>query len=196
MEKQLNGKRVAILVANGFEQVELTGPKEALEAAGAETEIISPVEKKVRGWEGEDEDWGSKFKVDVPLADATARNYDALLLPGGVMNPDKLRLEPQAIEFIRQFVSSGKPVGAICHGPWTLIDAGAVRGRRMTSYPSIKTDLINAGANWVDAEVVVDNGIVTSRKPADIPAFNRKLIEEISEGIHTRQPSPQQSMAE
>jgi protease I len=196
MENQLNGKRVAILVANGFEQVELTGPKEALEAAGAETEIISPVEKKVRGWEDEDEDWGSKFKVDVPLAEASARHYDALLLPGGVMNPDKLRLEPQAIEFIRQFVNSGKPIGAICHGPWTLIDAGAVRGRRMTSYPSIKTDLINAGANWVDEEVVVDNGIVTSRKPADIPAFNRKLIEEIGEGVHARQPVPQKFMAE
>lgn len=194
MEKQLNGKRVAILVTNGFEQVELTGPKEALEAAGAETDIVSPAEKKVRGWEGEDMDWGNKFKVDVPLAEANARNYDALLLPGGVMNPDKLRLEPQAIEFIRQFVNSGKPIGAICHGPWTLIDAGAVRGRRLTSYPSIKTDLINAGANWVDEEVVVDNGIVTSRKPSDIPAFNRKLIEEIAEGVHERQSSPQQSM--
>jgi len=192
----LNGKRVAILVTNGFEQVELTGPKEALEAAGAETEIVSPMEKKVRGWEGEEMDWGSKFKVDVPLAEASARNYDALLLPGGVMNPDKLRLEPQAIEFIRQFVNSGKPIGAICHGPWTLIDAGAVRGRRMTSYPSIKTDLINAGANWVDEEVVVDNGIVTSRKPADIPAFSRKLIEEIGEGVHPRQSSPQQAMSE
>jgi protease I len=121
---------VAILVADGFEQVELTGPKEALEAAGAETDIVSPAEKKVRGWEGDDMDWGSKFKVDVPLAEANARNYDALLLPGGVMNPDTLRLEPQAIEFIRQFVNSGKPIGAICHGPWTLIDAGAVRGRR------------------------------------------------------------------
>ncbi len=196
MEKQLTGKRVAILVANGFEQVELTGPKEALEAAGAETQIVSPVEKKVRGWEGEDMDWGSKLKVDVPLAEASGRNYDALLLPGGVMNPDKLRLEPKAIAFIREFVNSGKPIGAICHGPWTLIDAGAVRGRKMTSYPSIKTDLINAGANWVDAEVVVDNGIVTSRKPADIPAFNRKLIEEISEGVHNRQPGIQQSIAE
>ena len=194
MENQLNGKRVAILVTNGFEQVELTGPKEALEAAGAETEIVSPAEKKVRGWEGEDMDWGNKFKVDVPLAEANARNYDALLLPGGVMNPDKLRLHPEAIEFIRQFVNSGKPIGAICHGPWTLIDAGAVRGRRLTSYPSIKTDLINAGANWVDEEVVVDNGIVTSRKPSDIPAFNRKLIEEIAEGVHERKGSPQHSM--
>jgi protease I len=141
-------------------------------------------------------DWGSKFKVDVSLAEASARNYDALLLPGGVMNPDKLRLEPKAIEFIRQFVGSGKPIGAICHGPWTLIDAGAVRGRKITSYPSIKTDLINAGANWVDAEVVVDNGIITSRKPADIPAFNSKLIEEISEGVHNRQPGTQQAIAE
>ncbi|HXT10488.1 MAG TPA: type 1 glutamine amidotransferase domain-containing protein [Candidatus Angelobacter sp.] len=196
MENKLTGKRVAILVADGFEQVEMTGPKEALEAAGAETEIISPAEKKVKGWEGEDMDWGSKFKIDVPLEEASARKYDALLLPGGVMNPDKLRLFPKAIEFIREFVNSGKPIGAICHGPWTLIDAGAVRGRRMTSYPSIKTDLINAGANWVDEEVVVDNGIVTSRKPADIPAFNSKLVEEIAEGVHTRQPTSQQSMAE
>ena len=195
MENKLNGKRIAILVENGFEQVELTGPKEALEAAGAETEIISPVEKRVRGWEGEDMDWGNRFKVDVPLAEASARNYDALLLPGGVMNPDKLRLHPEAIEFIRQFVNSGKPIGAICHGPWTLIDAGAVKGRRMTSYPSIKTDLINAGANWVDEEVVTDNGIVTSRKPADIPAFCNKLIEEIAEGPHPKQGMPQQSMS-
>jgi protease I len=194
MANELNGKRVAILVADGFEQVELTGPKEALEAVGAETDIISPVEKKVRAWD--EDDWGSKFKVDVPLAEANARNYDALLLPGGVMNPDHLRLYPEAIEFIRQFVNSGKPIGAICHGPWTLIDAGAARGRRMTSYRSIKTDLINAGANWVDEEVVVDNGIVTSRKPADIPAFNRKLIEEIGGGAHARQRSPQQTMAE
>jgi len=195
MEKKLNGKRVAILVENGFEQVELTGPKEALEAAGAETEIISPVEKRVRGWEGEDMDWGNRFKVEVPLAEASARNYDALLLPGGVMNPDKLRLHPEAIEFIKQFVNSGKPIGAICHGPWTLIDAGAVKGRRMTSYPSIKTDLINAGANWVDEEVVTDNGIVTSRKPADIPAFCNKLIEEIAEGPHPKQGVAQQSMS-
>lgn len=194
MEKQLNGKRVAILVADGFEQVELTGPKEALEAAGAETEIVSPVEKKVKAWD--EDDWGSKFKVDVPLAEANARNYDALLLPGGVMNPDHLRLYPEAIEFVRQFVNSGKPIGAICHGPWTLIDAGAVRGRRMTSYPSIKTDLINAGANWVDEEVVTDNGIVTSRKPSDIPAFNRKLIEEIGEGVHAREGLPQRTMTE
>jgi protease I len=195
MENKLDGKRVAILVADGFEQVEMTGPKEALEEAGAKTEIISPSGKKVRGWEGEDMDWGNKFKVDVPLAEANARSYDALLLPGGVMNPDKLRLHPEAIEFIRQFVNSGKPIGAICHGPWTLIEAGTVKGRRITSYPSIKTDLINAGADWVDEEVVVDNGIVTSRKPGDIPAFNRKLIEEIAEGVHPREGTPQQSIS-
>lgn len=189
MEKNLNGKRVAILVADGFEEVELLGPKEALEEAGAETEIISPADKKVHAWDGDEMDWGKKLTVDVPLAEANARNYDALLLPGGVMNPDKLRLHPEAIEFVRQFVNSGKPIGAICHGPWTLIDAGAVRGRRMTSYPSIKNDLINAGANWVDEEVVVDNGIVTSRKPADLEAFDRKLIEEIAEGPHARQGS-------
>jgi protease I len=196
METNLNGKRVAILVADGFEQVELTGPQEALEEAGADTQIISPAGKKVRGWEGEDMDWGNKFKVDVPLEEASARNYDALLLPGGVMNPDKLRLEPKAIEFIREFFNSGKPIGAICHGPWTLIDAGVVKGKRLTSYPSIKNDLINAGAQWVDEEVVVDNGLVTSRKPSDIPAFSRKLVEEIAEGVHADRKYPQQAVTE
>jgi protease I len=184
--KPLEGKKVAILVTNGFEQVELTGPKEALEKAGAETEIVSPAGETVRGWE--ESKWGKTFKVDVPLRRAKASNYDALLLPGGVMNPDKLRLEPKAIEFIRTFFDESKPVAAICHGPWTLIDAGVARGRRMTSYPSIKTDLKNAGVEWVDEQVVVDNGLVTSRKPADIPAFNRKMIEEFGEGkhLHTR----------
>jgi protease I len=184
METKLDGKKVAILVADGFEQVELTSPKEALEEAGAETEIVSPAERKVRGWD--ETDWGSKFKVDVPLSEANAGDYDALLLPGGVMNPDHLRLEPKAIQFIREFFDAGKPVAAICHGPWTLIDAGVVKGRRLTSYPSIKTDLKNAGVDWVDEEVVVDNGLVTSRKPADLPAFNRKMIEEIGEGVHSR----------
>jgi len=187
MEPKLQGKKVAILVADGFEQEELAGPQEALENAGAETEIVSPVEKKVRAWDGDDMDWGSKFKVDVLLSEARAGNYDALVLPGGVMNPDKLRIEPQALQFIRSFFNAGKPVAAICHGPWTLIDAGVAKGRRMTSYPSIKTDLINAGAQWVDEEVVVDNGLVTSRRPSDIPAFNRKMIEEFSEGIHEGQ---------
>ena len=187
MQTTLDGKKVAILVTNGFEETELTSPKEALEDAGAETQIVSPAEKKVRSWA--ETDWGSKFKVDVPLNQANAADYDALLLPGGVMNPDHLRLEPKAISFIREFFDAGKPVAAICHGPWTLIDAGVVKGRRMTSYPSIKTDLKNAGANWVDEEVVVDNGLVTSRKPDDLPAFNHKMIEEFAEGIHAGQQS-------
>lgn len=194
MKKQLDGKRVAILVAQGFEQSELFEPKKALEDAGAETAIVSPVEHRVRAWN--ETDWGDDVSVDVPLSEANARNYHALLLPGGVMNPDKLRLQPRAIEFVRSFVESGKPIAAICHGPWTLIDAGGVRGRRMTSYPSIKTDLINAGANWVDEEVVVDNGLVTSRKPSDIPAFNRKMIEEISEGIHVHRTGRESAIAE
>ena len=194
MNTELKGKKVAILVADGFEQVELTGPQEALEAAGAETEIVSPADKKVKGWD--EKDWGSKFTVDAPLDEARAEEYDALLLPGGVMNPDKLRLQPKAIEFIRQFFAAGKPVAAICHGPWTLIDAGVARGRRMTSYPSIKTDLINAGVNWVDEEVVVDNGLVTSRKPSDIPAFNRKMIEEFGGGIHDAQKNREHAVAE
>ena len=187
MQTTLDGKKVAILVTNGFEETELTSPKEALEDAGAETQIVSPAEKKVRSWA--ETDWGGKFKVDVPLNQANPADYDALLLPGGVMNPDHLRLEPKAISFIREFFDAGKPVAAICHGPWTLIDAGVVKGRRMTSYPSIKTDLKNAGANWVDEEVVVDNGLVTSRKPDDLPAFNHKMIEEFAEGIHTGQQS-------
>jgi len=185
MEAKLDGKKVAILVSNGFEETELKSPKEALEDAGAETEIVSPVEKRVRSWA--ETDWGSKFKVDVPLSEADPADYDALLLPGGVMNPDKLRLEPKALEFIREFFDAGKPVAAICHGPWTLIDAGVAKGRRMTSYPSIKMDLKNAGADWVDEEVVVDNGLVTSRKPDDLPAFNRKMIEEFAEGVHGAQ---------
>jgi protease I len=181
----LSGKKVAVLVADGFEQEELTSPIEALNSAGAETEIVSPAEGKVKGWKHTD--WGKKFEVDVPLSEADADDYDALVLPGGVMNPDKLRSDPAALEFVRAFFAAGKPVGAICHGPWTLIDAGVVEGRRMTSYESIQTDLKNAGADWVDEEVVVDNGLVTSRKPADLPAFNSKLIEEIGEGVHAGQ---------
>src|SRR5690349_5348244 len=139
MEANLDGKKVAILVADGFEEEELTSPKEALEEAGAETSIVSPAEKKVRAWD--EKDWGSKYKVDVALSEANAADYDALLLPGGVMNPDHLRLEPKAIQFSRDFFEAGKPVAAICHGPWTLIDAGVAKGRRMTSYPSLQTDL-------------------------------------------------------
>lgn len=193
MKLQLNEKRVAILVANGFEQSELTGPKQALDEAGARTEIVSPVKDEVKGWK--ESNWGDSFHVDVPLENASAEEYDALVLPGGVMNPDKLRLQPKAIAFIRAFFEAGKPVAAICHGPWTLIDAGVAKGRRMTSYPSIKTDLINAGAEWVDEEVVVDNGLVTSRKPSDIPAFNRKMIEEIEEGVHEKQKSREHAIA-
>ena len=185
MAQKLDGKRVAILVADGFEQVELIEPKKALEDAGAVTQIISPAGDQVKGWQRIV--WGDKFPVDVDLEDADCENYDALLLPGGVINPDKLRLEEKAIEFIKGFVEANKPIAAICHGPWTLINAGAVRGRRMTSWPSLQTDLRNAGANWVDEEVVVDAGLVTSRKPDDIPAFNKKMIEEFAKGKHTRQ---------
>jgi protease I len=181
---ELRGKRVAALVDNGFEQVELTEPKKALEAAGATVDIVSPQQGTVKGWQHGH--WGDEMKVDRPLASARADEYDALLLPGGVMNPDKLRANPQAVAFVKGFVDAHKPIASICHGPWTLIEAGAVRGRKMTSWPSLQTDLKNAGAQWVDQEVVVDNGLVTSRKPDDIPAFNRKMIEEIAEGIHDR----------
>ena len=178
----LNGKRVAILVAEGFEQSEMVEPRKALEQAGAQTEIVSPAQDEVQGWNHFDK--ADRFNVDVPVAQANADDYDALLLPGGVANPDQLRTDPKAVQFVRQFFEAGKPVGVICHGPWTLIEAGVVKGRTMTSWPSLRTDLVNAGAKWVDQEVVTDRGLVSSRKPADIPAFSRKLIEEISEGRH------------
>lgn len=182
---ELNGKKVAILVEKGFEQVEMTEPRQALDNAGAETHLISPQEREVRGWNHTE--WGDAFEVDVPLNRARPEDYDALLLPGGVMNPDKLRTNPEAQRFVRHFFEAGKPVGAICHAPWMLIDAGVAKGRKLTSYPSLQADLKNAGAQWVDQEVVVDNGLVTSRKPDDIPAFNRKLVEEVAEGRHTRE---------
>ncbi|RIK39686.1 MAG: protease [Chloroflexi bacterium] len=182
MANELKGKKVAILATNGFEEIELTDPKRALEEAGAETHIVSPETGTIFSWQSNN--WGSKFPVDVPVAQANADNYDALLIPGGVMNPDKLRLSEESIEFIRAFFDAGKPVAAICHGPWPLIDAGVVEGRMMTSYPSLRMDLINAGAEWVDREVVVDNGLVTSRNPDDLPAFNRKIVEEFAEGVH------------
>jgi protease I len=183
--QQLTGKKVAILATDGFEQDELLSPLEALREAGANVQVVSPSEEsKIKGWK--DTDWGKKVKVDMPLNEADGEEFDALVLPGGVMNPDHLRRDPLVLEFVKSFFKAGKPVGAICHGPWTLIDAGVVRGRKMTSYASIQTDLKNAGANWVDEEVVVDNGLVTSRKPDDLPAFNAKLIEEIAEGIHQR----------
>ena len=181
-DKTLQGKKVAILVADGFEQVELTGPREALDAAGASTQIVSPAEGSVQGWKHYDK--ADRFPVDIQLGDADADAFDALLLPGGVANPDQLRAMPAAVRFVRSFFDAGKPVAAICHGPWTLIDAGVVKGRTMTSWPSLKTDLLNAQANWVDREVVTDNGLVTSRKPDDIPAFNQKMIEEFAEGQH------------
>ena len=178
----LQGKRVAILVADGFEQVELTGPKAALERAGARTSIVSPSAQRVQGWNHFDK--ADQFPVDVPLNAAASQDFDALLLPGGVANPDQLRIVPRAVSFIREFFEAGKPVAAICHGLWPLIDAGVVKGRTVTSWPSLKADLMNAGATWVDREVVTDNGFVSSRKPDDIPAFNRKMIEEFAEGKH------------
>ena len=181
---ELNGKKVAILVENGFEEEELTQPREALDEAGAETKIISPAGREVKGWRHTE--WGETFSVDISLDRANPDDFDALLLPGGVMNPDKLRINPKAVEFVKHFIDSGKPVAAICHGPWTLIEAGGVKGRTLTSWPSLQTDIRNAGGNWVDEEVVVDNGLVTSRKPDDIPAFNRKMIEEIAEGRHAQ----------
>jgi intracellular protease, PfpI family len=193
MKQDLKGKKVAILATDGFEQSELLEPKRALEEAGADANVVSPKPNAIKGWK--DKNWGDSVPVDVPLEAANADDYDALVLPGGVMNPDNLRLEPKAIEFIRRFFDAGKPVAAICHGPWPLIDAGVVKGRRLTSYESIKTDLINAGADWVDEEVVVDNGLVTSRQPSDLPAFNRKIIEEIGEGIHNGQRRPDHAMA-
>lgn len=183
--QELSGKRVAILVEDGFEQIELTSPKQALEEAGAKTHIISPKRGKVKGWEHKK--WGQEFPVDVAVEQANANEYDALLLPGGVMNPDKLRTSEPAVQFVRSFFEQRKPVAAICHGPWTLVEADVLEGRKLTSYHSIQTDLKNAGANWVDQEVVVDQGLVTSRGPDDLPAFNRKLVEEVAEGQHQRQ---------
>jgi protease I len=190
----LNEMRVAILVTDGFEQVEMTEPRKALDQAGAETEIVSPKPDAVQGWKHFDK--GDTFDVDVPLSEASADEFDALLLPGGVANPDQLRAIPEAVAFVRAFVESGKPIAAICHGPWTLIEAGGVRGRKITSWPSLKTDLVNAGAEWVDQEVVTDNGLVSSRKPQDIPAFNRKMLEEFAEGKHTRRPAPSASQSQ
>ena len=171
----VKGIKVAILVANGFEQSELTSPKEALDKEGAITKIISPEKGKVFGWKHTD--WGNEFTVDIALDDANPDDFDALLLPGGVMNPDKLRLNEKAIAFIKHFIDAEKPIAAICHGPWTLINAGGVKGKTITSWPSIKLDLINAGANWVDKEVIRDGLLVTSRKPDDLPAFNREMLD-------------------
>lgn len=171
----LDGLRVAILATDGFEQSELTQPRKALDEAGATTEVVSPKAEAVRGWNHKE--WGMDVDVDQPLEDADSRDYDALLLPGGVMNPDSLRMQPQAVAFVKAFFDAAKPVAAICHGPWTVLETGAARGYRMTSWPSLKTDIRNAGGEWVDQEVVVDDNLVTSRKPEDIPAFNREMLE-------------------
>jgi protease I len=178
----LAGKRIAILATEGFEEVELTKPKKALEEAGATVEVVSPEDRiksgEIRAWDMTD--WGRKVEVDVKLTQADANSYDALHLPGGVMNPDYLRANPDAIAFVQHFFTAGKPVSAICHAPWTLIEAGVVKGRTMTSWPSLHTDLRNAGAQWVDREVVVDGNLTTSRKPDDLPAFNEKIIQQFS----------------
>jgi protease I len=185
--RSLGGKKIAILVTDGFEQVEMVKPREAFDQAGATTTLVAPRSGSVQGWNHDEK--GTKFPVDLVLDQADAAQFDALLLPGGVMNPDQLRQNPAAVSFVKAFATAGKPIAAICHGPWTLIEADAVRGRKMTSWPSLKTDLQNAGANWVDQQVVTDRGLVTSRKPDDIPAFVKKAIEEFTEPQHQPRPT-------
>lgn len=182
-EERLQGCKVAVLATDGFEQVELEKPVEALRNAGAQVEVVAPHGGQIQGFNHHDK--GQMVRVDRELAQASPDQYDAIVLPGGVINPDQLRLEPKAIEFVRSFAEAKKPIAAICHGPWTLINAEAVEGKRMTSWPSLQTDLRNAGAEWVDQEVVVDDGLVTSRKPDDLSAFCDKMIEEFAEGRHT-----------
>lgn len=182
MARDVKGKRVAILTENGFEEVELTSPKKALEEAGALVHIVSPQPEKVKAWDGDH--WSIELPVDVPLAEADPEDYDMLLLPGGVINPDQMRMNSSCVQFAQHFIEQGKPLAAICHGPQLLIETGMISTRKLTSYPSIKTDLINAGALWEDKDVVVDNGLVTSRSPKDLEAFNEKVIEELSEGKH------------
>lgn len=179
MASNLQGKRIAILATDGFEQAELTEPKKALDQAGAQTVVIAPKSGEIKGWNKTD--WGQSVKVDRTLEQAKPEEFDALVLPGGVMNPDHLRMEPKAVSFVREFSQSGKPVAAICHGPWLLVEAGLVKGKTVTSWPSLKTDIKNAGGNWVDQEVAADGQFITSRKPDDIPAFNRTLIEKIGQ---------------
>ncbi|HEY4546103.1 MAG TPA: type 1 glutamine amidotransferase domain-containing protein [Pedomonas sp.] len=186
MANDLNGKRVAILATDGFEQVELTEPMQALKQAGARVEVVAPKSGDIQGFNHHDK--GQTVPVDHTLEQVQGEDFDALMLPGGVINPDALRLEPAAIDFIRHFVEARKPIAAICHGPWTLINAGGVQGRRMTSWPSLEADLRNAGAEWVDQDVVVDRGLVTSRKPDDLPVFCTAMVEEFSEGRHEEQP--------
>lgn len=184
MTAELSQKKVAILATDGVEQIELLQPRQALEQAGAKTHVISPKSGNIQGWNHYDK--GDSIPVDVSLEQANPADYDALLLPGGTVNPDQLRVNPQAVAFVKSFIEAGKPVAAICHGPWTLVEANAVKGRTITSWPSLQTDLRNAGANWVDQEVVVDRGLVTSRNPQDIPAFNQAIIKTFASGGQER----------
>jgi protease I len=182
MENKLNGKKVALVATDGFEQSEFEEPLKALKKAGASVDIISLKKGTIKAWKGKD--WGEEFVANLGIDEANSTEYDALVLPGGVMNPDKLRADKDVVAFVKDFLEDQKPVAAICHGPWTLIETGLLKGRKMTSYKSISTDLKNAGVEWVDEEVVVDNGLVTSRSPKDLPAFCSKMIEEIAEGVH------------
>jgi protease I len=180
----IQNKKVAVLATDGFEQSELEKPVEALRDAGAQVEIVSIKSGSIKGWA--EKNWGKEISVDKTVDSVKADDYDALVLPGGVMNPDTLRTNKDAVSFVSDFMNARKPVAAICHGPWTLVEAGALKGRKVTSWPSLRTDIENAGGTWVDEEVVTDNGLVTSRKPADLPAFCKKMIEEIAEGAHNR----------
>lgn len=197
-DRKLDGKTIAILAADGFEHSELFEPMKALKDAGAMVEIVSLKTGEIKSWK--DKNWGESLKVDRAVSDVKTDYYDGLVLPGGVINPDLLRADKKAVAFVRDMATAGKPIAAICHGPWTLVEADVIAGRRMTSYSSIKTDLINAGADWVDEEVVSDQGFVTSRKPDDLPAFNKKMIEEFAEGehknrvFHARQESAQRTI--
>ena len=180
MANQLNGLSVAILIDNGFEEVEMTKPRQALDDAGAKTSIVSPAGKEVRAWDMKE--WSVNYPVDIPLDQANAEQFDALLLPGGVINPDKLRMRPEAVEFVKSFFDTGKPVAAICHGPWMVVESGNAKGRRMASWPSVKTDIRNAGGEWADQPAVTDGNLVTSRKPDDIPQFNEAMLKLFAEG--------------
>jgi protease I len=187
MDSKLDGLRVAILATDGFEQSELTVPREALDNAGAITLVVSPKPGSIKGWNHTD--WGNEVDVDEPLAQADSNDYDALLLPGGVMNPDRLRTDPAAVQFVKDFFEAGKPVAAICHGPWTLVESDVAKDYRMTSWPSLKTDIRNAGGEWVDQEVVRDDNLVTSRKPDDLPAFNREMLTMFAESREEKAPT-------
>lgn len=187
MPTTLSGKTIAFLATDGVEQVELTEPWRAVEAAGWRAELVAPKAGQIQGFNHDDK--GDTFTVDKTVTEADAGSYDGLVLPGGTKNPDRLRTDKDAVEFVRAFFDAGKPVAVICHGPWTLVEADVVRGRTITSWPSLQTDLRNAGANWVDEEVVVDNGLISSRKPDDLPAFTRRLVEEMAAGLHAEQSS-------